>query len=146
MKRISFLFFLFVSIQLSAQTGSSFYVKVKVEKEPIRVIFNQIETQLGLKFSYNTRLINADSVVTYSTNGTLKKVISELFDKRIQAKPLGDYIVLVRSKKSERKLEKDNPTTVVFKGRIMDTRTKTPVQDASIYEITSYSCRYLPFL
>ncbi len=137
MKRISFLFFLFVSIQLNAQTGSSFYVKVKVEKEPIRVVFNQIETQLGLKFSYNTRLINADSMVTYASSGTLKKVISELFDKRIQAKALGDYIVLVRSKKSERKLDKDNPTSIVFKGQVLDTRTKAPVKDASIYEITS---------
>jgi hypothetical protein len=136
-KRISFLFFLFVSIQLNAQTGNSFYVKVKVEKEPIKVIFSQIEMQLGFKFSYNTRLINADSIVTYSCNGTLKKVISELFEKRIQAKPMGDYIVLVRSKKAERKLEKNNPSTVVFKGQVLDKRTKTPVQDVSIYEITS---------
>ena len=137
MKRISFLFFLFVSIQLNAQNNSSFYVKVKAENEPISVVFNQIETQLNLKFSYNTRLLNADSLVTYSTGGTLKKVISELFDKRIQAKPMGDYIVLVQSKKSERKQDKRNPTTVVFKGKISDAITNEPIQYASIYEITS---------
>lgn len=135
MKKVSLLWLFLVSFSVFAQKLD---ITVSVNQKPIRVLFDRIEEQTNYQFSYNTTLINADSVITYSsTNKRIEKVISDVFDKRIQAKIIGKHIVLLRSKKAENLNEKNHPELTSFKGRVLDARSNQPVSEASVYDIYS---------
>jgi hypothetical protein len=114
-KKFNLVIFLFFALQVSAQKPKNFIVDVTVKEQPIHDLFTQIEEQLALKFSYNTRLINADSVITYSGLKTVKKVVFDIFDKRIQAKMVGNYLVLLDGKKAIKASNKAHPNIISFK-------------------------------
>jgi hypothetical protein len=136
-KKFNLVIFLFFALQVSAQKPKNFIVDVTVKEQPIHDLFTQIEEQLALKFSYNTRLINADSVITYSGLKTVKKVVFDIFDKRIQAKMVGNYLVLLDGKKAIKASNKAHPNIISFTGVIRNKETSKPIPNASIYEISS---------
>jgi len=136
-RQISCLIFLCISLGTFAQKKSSLEVQVQLNKQPIRVLFSQIEQQTELKFSYNSNILNADSIITYSAHKTVKKVISEVFDRRIQSKIIGTHIILVHSKKIEKQYDKDHPDFTEFSGTILNAITRKPIYQASIYNISS---------
>lgn len=138
MKKYSFLaILLFIGLSSFAEKRKDYPVNVSVKDQPIRVLFNQIETQLDRKFSYNTKLLNADSIITYQGHKPVKKVITEVFNKSIQAKIVGGFIVLTPGKKEIKADEKKNNQLITFRGTILHAETRTPLSQASIYEISS---------
>ncbi len=130
MKIFSILIFLCFSLSALAEKKGSHPVTVQVENQTIRVLFSQIEKQLELKFSYNTSLLNADSVISYSASKPLAKVIHEVFRKKLKSKIIGNYIVLIR-----KKIEKSKPITLT--GFVYNSTTQVPLPYTSIYEVGS---------
>lgn len=137
MRQISCLLFLLISLGVFAQNKSNVEVNVSLKKQPVRILFTQIEQQTGLHFSYNSNILNADSLITYSAHKTVKKIISEVFDRRIQSKIIGSHIILVHSKKIEKQYDKDHPDFTEFSGTILNAVTRKPIYQASIYNISS---------
>ena len=136
MKNYKVLFlFLVISNFSFAEPRKDYVVNVSIENAPISQLFSLIENQLQVTFSYNTHLLNSDSLITYSGHTTVKKVISDIFEKRIQTKVIGSYIVLIEHKKNG----KDSPhsNTIEFTGSVLNKETNKPLANVSIYEITS---------
>ena len=130
MKKISLIIFLLFSLSTWANKRDPHTVNVKIESQPIRELFLQIETQLHKKFSYNTALVNTDSVMSYSASKPLVKVINDVFQKRLKPKVVGNYIVLVK-----RKAVKTEPITIT--GYVYNAQTKAPLPYSSIYEVST---------
>lgn len=130
MKKFSVLLFVCFSFAASANKKEIYPVNVKLENQSIRVLFSQIEVQLDLKFSYNTSLLNADSIISYNASKPLTKVINEVFRKQLKSKIVGNYIVLVR-----RKIERSAPITI--SGYVYNSVSKSPLPYTSIYEVGS---------
>ncbi len=128
MKKFSALLFLLISFTSWANKRDPFTVAVKVENQSVRQLFTQIENQLNRKFSYNTALVNADSLLTYTASKPLAKVINDVFKKRLKSKVVGNYIVLVK-----RKTVKSEPITI--SGYVFNAHTKSALPYSSIYEV-----------
>ena len=138
MKRISIIILLFtISLSSFAEKKKDYHVSVSVKSQPIRTLFLQIEKQLDLKFSYNTKLINADSIISYKDSKPVKKVMNDLFGKKVKAKILGGYIVLTQGNKDLKASEKANPDIISFSGRVVNSVTNEPLEHVSIYDISS---------
>lgn len=138
MKRISIIFLLFcISLSSYAEKKKDYHVSVSVKNQPIRVLFSQIESQLDLKFSYNTKLINADSAISYKDAKPVKRVINDLFGKKVKVKIVGNYIVLTQGNKDLKASEKANPDVITFTGKVVNSTTKQPLENVSVYDIAT---------
>jgi hypothetical protein len=136
-RKISCIIFLILSLCSFAQKNNNFEVNVKLKNQPIKALFSQIEKQTQLKFSYNSNIINADSTINYTAHKPVKKIISEIFNKRIQSKIIGDHIILVHNKKIEKQHEKEHPDLIEFSGTILNALTQKPINQASVYDVSS---------
>ncbi len=116
-----------------AQNSNDLSVSVTLNNQPLKEIFHQIEIQTNYQFSYNSTLVNSDSLITYSSSNSVKKIIADLFDKRIKAKIIGNHIVLVSNKKDQNNYE----NAIRFTGVILNAENQKPLKNASIYEISS---------
>lgn len=132
----SLLLFLLLNSFLFGQ-NKNVKLELDIDNQPVRVLLNQIETQTQLRFSYNTSLIDRDSLVSYkSNNKSPEAVIFELFSKRIKAKVIGRHIVLLENKKVK-KDKKSESQFVHFSGSLINARNNKPVINASIYDIST---------
>lgn len=136
MKTYSFLLFLLTHCFLYGQTSKDVTVQLNVKDQSVREVLTQIEDQTHLKFSYNTKLIDRDSVLSYiAVDRSLDQVIDELFFKRISPKVIGRHIVLLEVKKEKKKAAKAQ--ILFFAGRLINARTQKPIGNASIYDIST---------
>lgn len=136
MKTYSILLFLLIHCLLFGQTSKDVIVQLDVKDQSIREVLHQIEDQTQLKFSYNTKLINRDSVLSYRVvDISLEQVIDELFFERISPKVIGRHIVLLEKQKEKKKATKAR--VLFFAGQLINARTQQPIENASIYDISS---------
>lgn len=122
------------------QKHKAIVLNLSINKQPIHELFAQIEQQSHLNFSFNTELINRDSIVSYQANKqTIEKVISQVFSDRIEAKVIGNHIVLIENRRKEKKKIKTIPQhqNITYTAYIINARNKLPVINASIYDISS---------
>lgn len=132
----SLLLFLLLNSFLFGQ-NKNVKLELDIDNQPVRVLLKQIETQTKLRFSYNTSLIDRDSLVSYkSITKSPEAVILELFSKRIKAKIIGRHIVLLENKKVK-KDKKSESQFVHFSGSLINARNNKPVINASIYDIST---------
>ncbi|RLD57546.1 MAG: hypothetical protein DRJ05_09520, partial [Bacteroidetes bacterium] len=79
-KTSNIIFLLMISSFVFGQKNKDPELNLNIKDKPVRELLLQIEEQTQLIFSFNTELINRDSIVTYySENKSVEKVISELF-------------------------------------------------------------------
>ena len=113
-------------------------VSLDVENKSIRDLFAQVEQQSNLKFSFNTKLINRDSLVFYKcSNKAINRVVTDLFYNKILAKYIGQHIVLIENTKQinrNQKVKKQSKN-LSFSGIILDARTNKAINEANIYNV-----------
>lgn len=104
-------------------------VTINAENKTVESILDEISHQAGFIFSYNPDVINAYNLVTYKAeNKPVRFVLTDILDKSIAFREVGQYVILQSEKgfKEKRLLE----------GYLYDSRTGERISNASIYDKT----------
>lgn len=117
---------LVASAQVAAQHWLNKTVSVEADKRTLQNVLNDISTQGGFYFSYNSDLIHGDRLVSISAKKkTVRDVLDILFEGSCQYKEDGNHIVLQQSGK-----EKNYTIT----GYVVDRATGARISNTSVYE------------
>ena len=103
--RISFIIlFLFLGIMVFAQNPLEKRATVAVQKECLESVLATITKQTGVRFSYNSQLIDPKTKITVNAqNKTVKEILAVILPPSVSYKNVGEYIVF-----AENKVETDN--------------------------------------
>lgn len=122
---------LLISSQIAAQSMLQLPVTVHMHNRPLEKVLDTISKQGKFVFSYNSTLINSDSLVTISIkNKTVKQVLDLLFNQTLQYTPSGNYLILQKA---------DFPAGSAawyISGYVQDAVTGEKINNASVYEQT----------
>jgi TonB-dependent starch-binding outer membrane protein SusC len=70
-------------------------VTLEIEKQEIKEVLARIESQIGVKFTYRTKLINARRIVSLSTYDLrLKELLDGLFEGSVEVSVIGKQVIL----------------------------------------------------
>ena len=125
--KILLLSFVLISFCGIAQSHLDKLVSIAVQNKPIADILSSISKQGGFYFSYDSRLIPADSIVTLHMVGQpVRQVLTALFPGRFIYRESGNYIIIQQPQQ--------NNSTFTISGRVTDAVTGEKIEDASIYD------------
>ena len=96
--KISLLVFILAAGLVVSGQEAMQHITLYFDERPIREVLDRIEEQSGLSFSYNSRLIDEDELVTIQVSGvTLEEALDKLFsERRIAFEVVERQIVLKR--------------------------------------------------
>lgn len=110
--------------QAHAQSLLNRNITIQAAQKPLKTVLQAISQQGKFYFSYNSNIINGDSLVTISAaNKTVKQLLDMLFKESISYKEKDKYIILQRPE----------PYWYVS-GYVYDERTNEGIGYASVYE------------
>ncbi len=108
-------------------------VTLHIENQSLQEVFEKIELQTGLSFSYNSRLVDEKEKVTlHLTRVSLSMALEELFkDRRVDFRIIEQQIVLKRARRLKVEVEttlttegsSDLPVQFTISGYVKDSRT-----------------------
>ncbi len=103
-------------------------IELNVVNQPLDIVLKSIEARADVRFSYNPKVINANKLITYKTNGSsLENILIELLGKEFEGKVRGNHIILQKSKTPEKK-------DFYITGYIRDGETGEEITNVSVYE------------
>lgn len=120
-----------------ADTLMSKVVSIDAKRMPLQKILELISRRGNFYFSYNSTIINGDSLVTFSaSNASIKQVLSQLL-KNYQYSETGNYII-IKKLAAHAVVVNDKSVTqaesYIITGDITDDRTGKGIGNASVYE------------
>lgn len=123
---------------LQAQSLLQSTVTIKVNKQPLHDILTIISNEANVTFSYNTKAINRDSLVTVQAlNKPLGDVLRTIFGSGYEFKESGSYIIIRKKPVSTSSVVSKVPSAqdhYYITGRIIDDETGEGLADATVYE------------
>ncbi|AWG26390.1 LA_2272 family surface repeat-containing protein [Flavobacterium kingsejongi] len=134
-----FLFlFLISSTVSSAQSLLSKEISIKATGQSLGSILDLIEKRENFKFSYYSKLVPRDSIVSITADKiSIKDVLDRLLDKRYEYRESSDFIIL-RYAPSELTLIVEKNTNMgdyyLVTGYVSDAATNKKLENATIYE------------
>jgi hypothetical protein len=124
---ILLLFFILLSFCGNAQSHLDKLVSITVNDQPVSEVLSSICKQGGFYFSYDSRLIPADSIVSLnSIRLPVRQILLILFPGRFIYRESGNYIIIQNPP--------DNFSSFTISGRVSDALSGEKIEDASIYE------------
>ena len=98
--RTFFLVFLFFVLKQTAYSQTNPLEKratLQVQNEPVENVFTVLTQQTGVRFSYNSQLINPKSKVTVNVqNKTIKEILPKIIPASVTYKKVGEHIVFLQ--------------------------------------------------
>lgn len=92
MKAILFLLFSFIAFQSFSQEK---HITLNVQQKPLYEVFASITEQSGVRFSYNSQLLNENQKITLKVEKQpLSKVLSQILPQTVTYKLVGKHIIL----------------------------------------------------
>lgn len=140
MKRILLVFFIFFIAQqkivIAQQNVLQQKITLAASKKKLSAVLQQISSLGNFYFSYNSKIIKGDSLVSFTCSSMpVNEVLEKLFNHTMDYQVAGKYIILHR-----RKLPPLPPQSLIatytIKGVIKDEQTGLGVANVSIYEKT----------
>lgn len=138
-KRILIFFIASIISSISfAQSLLSSTISIKAKNQKLHEVLTIIGNESNVTFSYNTKSINRDSLLTVTAvNRPLSEVLRMIFNAGYEFKESGSYIIIRRKpistsnivSKSQSKLE-----YYIINGYVVDDETGEKISDATIYE------------
>lgn len=108
-------------------------ISITIINEKTDAALNKIALQGGFTFSYNPALFDINKVVSLSvTKKTVREILNQLFNNKIEYKTKGNYIILQKAKEESIKPETKNETFTVS-GYVSDASGEK-VQWVSVYD------------
>jgi hypothetical protein len=129
---------LMISNASFAQSIMSNTVSIKAKNQKLHEVLTIIGNESNVTFSYNTKTINRDSLVTIqATNKPLSEVLRSIFNSNYEFKESGSYIIIRRkpiSTSSVISKPQSKQEYYIVNGYVVDDETGEKIQDVSIYE------------
>ncbi len=108
-------------------------ISITLINEKTDAALNKIAQQGGFSFSYNPAILDINKQVSISvTNKTVREVISQMFNNKIEAKSKGVYVILQKAKEESPKPVSKNETFTVS-GYVTDAEG-AKIEWASVYD------------
>lgn len=103
-------------------------ISIEMYRQPLGKVLNTIAKKGDFYFSYNSNLLNGDSLVNIlATQETVRTVLNRLFAGRIDYKEAGHYLILRPAAVSREKW-------FTISGYVSDKTTGSMIAGASVYE------------
>lgn len=136
------IFLIFVIMVLGstsfAQSLLSGTVSIKAKNQPLHEVLTIISNESNVNFSYNTKSIRRDSLVTVNAvNRPLSEVLRMIFNAGYEFKESGNYIIIRRKPVSTSNVISKSQTNTDFymiSGYVVDDETGEKIPDATVYE------------
>ncbi len=110
-------------------------ISIQITDTPIKTILKSIEEIGKVKFSYNPAFIEENKKVSISLyQQSIRYGLNKIFEGKIRFKEVGMHIVLL---KQEADVSPKKKSHFKISGQIIDSKTKQPIQNVSIYDIDS---------
>jgi len=124
-RKISFIIlFLFSGLIVFAQNSLEKRATIAVQKECLENVLSSITKQTGVRFSYNSQLIDPKTKITINTqNKTIKEILSVILPPSVAYKVAGGYIVFFQQKVVENQLVEKIEQKKIEKNIISDNGT-----------------------
>ena len=111
-------------------------ISVDIKSTPVKVILTTIEKKAQVSFTYNPGLIDENRLVSLSIKEkTIRYGLSLIFDETVRFKEVGSHIILL---KNEDRCRKRSGVEFTFSGKIVDSESGKPINNASIYEVDDH--------
>lgn len=105
-------------------------VSISVTREPLSGTLQKIGLAGGFYFSYNSRHIPEDSLVTLNVTLTpVKEILDRLIGNKVKYRESGQYVILKPSETTER--------FAIVQGKVLDLESSKPVDFVSVYSKTT---------
>lgn len=109
---------------VAAQSLLQKQVSLQVSKQPLKNVLNSVAKQGGFYFSYNSKLVKEDSMISITANGkTVKQVLDQLFNGTLEYRETEKHIILQKAS-----------GFWYVSGYIMDGTTGERLSNASVYD------------
>jgi hypothetical protein len=113
-------------------------ISISVSQKKIPEVLQQISREGNFYFSYDSHIVNNDTIVSVrATNTTVREILYRIFAGSMDYIEDGNYIIL------RKRIQASAPTpyvkTYIIQGMVKDVSTGLGVQDASVYEKTNLS-------
>ncbi len=123
---------------VKAQSILNKTISIEVRKQPLEKVLQAISIKGNFYFSYNSNIVNGDSLVTIlAADKSIRQVLEQLFSHKYQFNESGNYIIIrhapVKLTIITNKAIVEDKFYVVT-GHVLDERTGEGVNNASIYE------------
>lgn len=111
-------------------------ISISAAEKKLSDVLQKISSKGGFYFSYNSKIINSDSVINfYCTNLTVKEALDKLFNNTMDYKEAGNYIIL-RKRIIQPLPPQATTVAYIIKGYIHDDLTGKAIGNATVYEKT----------
>lgn len=127
MKKLLFILLVLVAQFADAQVDIlSKKIAVSFEGIPLETALKTIESKTEIQFSYSSKSIDVNRLITYRTSGnSVGNILNEILGEQVQAKSKGKYVILQKAQE-----KKD----FFVMGYVKDAETGEEITNASIYE------------
>ncbi|HTL09800.1 MAG TPA: STN and carboxypeptidase regulatory-like domain-containing protein, partial [Chitinophagaceae bacterium] len=110
-------------------------ISLDIKKQPLGDVLEIISNQADFYFSYNSNIINKDSLVSITVSGKpLRLVLDQLFRNRYAYRVSGKYIIVRLAAYNPPPQKSAYNNGYILRGYIVDRETGEAVRDASVYE------------
>jgi hypothetical protein len=112
-------------------------ININLSNQRLDAVLKNIESQGKFIFSYNTEILDIESLVTINEfNQSVKHVLNRLFGEKIKYIEKGNYIILQKANETT-KLQAPKKILYTVSGYIIDKKTDEKIPFASLYEQTT---------
>jgi hypothetical protein len=139
MKRLFILTLLLVAVYtVQAEGNLSKSISIHVIRQRLASVMEQISNKGTFYFSYNSKLIKRDSLVSIDANNKkVKDILDQLFNNRFEYRESGNYVIIRPQPVKLTIVTKPVPVAdkyYTIKGYVLDGQNGVKLPSASIYE------------
>jgi len=138
LKIVLLLFITCIHAGMFAQSLLSGTVTIKAKNQPLHEVLTIISNASNVYFSYNTKSINRDTLVSVqAVNKPLREVLRMLFNAEYEFKESGHYIIIRRKPISTSNIiskSQSHTDYYIISGYVVDDETGDKIADATVYE------------
>jgi hypothetical protein len=137
-KTIGIFLLLFISISSFSQSILSTSISLDVDKQRLEQVLEIISNKANFYFSYNSKIIQKDSLVSLQVhNKTIREILELLFNSTYELKESGNYLIItktpIRLVMVTQKAVTDEKNYTVT-GHVYDEQSGAALYEATIYE------------
>jgi hypothetical protein len=123
---------------LLAQNNLSKPQSIKVSNQPIQEVLTILSNQGNFNFSYNSKIIKKDSLISYTaSNKPLIQILQQILPREFEYKESGNYIIIRRKPITTSNIISQSQSTTAYyiiDGFVVDEETGERIPEASIYD------------
>ena len=139
LNKLSFFFIVFFLSATYTVYGQDIFerkITISASNERMANVLKLISNKGNFYFSYNSHIINRDTLVSFTAiNRSIRQILDQLFNRSIDYKQSKNYIILRKAAAAPRIITgaRSEETAYLVTGFVFNAETGEKIQDASIY-------------